>query len=101
MLYDNEEIPEHTSLNYIVQDRLSQIFRLHGAVDMQPPLLLPVMNPDDDHSRATFLDRNGDVVSLPNNPITPYARMAARVNIHRIKRYHISDVYRPEYVYLC
>ena len=73
-----------------------QIFRLHGAIDMDPPLLLPVLNPEEDYSRAVFLDRNGDVVALPNNPLAPFARMAARINIRRIKRFHISDIYRPE-----
>ncbi|EKM52933.1 uncharacterized protein PHACADRAFT_259100 [Phanerochaete carnosa HHB-10118-sp] len=95
-LYDQDEVPEHTTLNGMVHDRMVQIFRLHGAVDMEPPLLLPVLNPDDDYSRAVFLDRNGDVVSLPNNPLVPFARMAARTNIRRIKRFHISDIYRPD-----
>lgn len=95
-LYDQDELPEHTTLNGIVHDRMVQIFRLHGAIDMEPPLLLPVLNPDEEYARAVFLDRNGDVVSLPNNPLAPFARMAARLNIRRIKRFHISDIYRPE-----
>ena len=95
-LYDQAEIQEHTTLNGIVHDRMVEIFRLHGAVDMEPPLLLPVLNPDEDYSRALFLDRNGDVVALPTTPLAPFARMAARNHIHRIKRFHISDIYRPE-----
>lgn len=96
ILYDQDEVPEHTTLNGIVHDRMVQIFRLHGAIDMEPPLLLPVLNPDEDYSRAVFLDRNGDVVALPNSPLAPFARMAARINIRRIKRFHISDIYRPD-----
>ncbi len=95
-LYDSEELPEHATLNGIVHDRMVQIFRLHGAVDMEPPLLLPVVNPEDDGSHAMFLDCNGEVVALPNNALAPFARLAARINIRRIKRYHIGDVYRPE-----
>ncbi len=95
-LYDSEELPEHATLNGIVHDRVVQIFRLHGAVDMEPPLLMPVMNPEDDGSRAMFLDRNGEVVSLPNNAFAPFARLAARMNIRRIKRYHSLDIYKPE-----
>lgn len=62
---------------------------------MEPALLLPVTNPEDDQSRVMFLDRHGDVVALPNNALTPFARLAARANIRRIKRYHIGDIYKP------
>lgn len=73
-----------------------EMFRLHGAIDMEPPLLLPVLNPDEDYSRAVFLDRNGDAVALPTNPLARFARMAARIHLRRIKRFHISDIYRAE-----
>jgi translation initiation factor 2-alpha kinase 4 len=97
-LYDIEaQLPDHASvLNGIVEERLAAIFRLHGAVDVEPPLLMPVMQPEDDSNQATFLDRHGDIVSLPNNLLVPFARLAARGNTKRIKRYHISDVYRPK-----
>ncbi|KAI0077507.1 Serine/threonine-protein kinase [Panus rudis PR-1116 ss-1] len=95
-LYDAEvDMSENATLNPMVHDRLVQIFRLHGAIEMEPSLLLPVMNPEDDQSRAMFLDRHGEVVALPNNALTPFARLAARANIRRIKRYHIGDIYRP------
>ncbi|KAL4251194.1 non-specific serine/threonine protein kinase [Abortiporus biennis] len=95
-LYDAElELYDHATLNSIVQDRLSEIFRLHGAIDMEPALLMPVVNPEEDQTRAMFLDRHADVVSLPNNALTPFARLAAKANIRRIKRYHIGDIYRP------
>jgi hypothetical protein len=85
-------------LNGIVQERLASIFRLHGAVDMEPPLLMPVMDSEDEKHQATFIDRQGDVVTLPDNILVPFARLAARGNIKRIKRYHITDVFRPRYV---
>ena len=87
--------PEHTSLNGVVHDTLAAIFRLHGEVDMEPPLLLPVTDLVDEKSRALLLDRHGDVVSLPNNALVPFARLAARNNTRRIKRFHIGDIYRP------
>ncbi|KAJ6518529.1 kinase-like domain-containing protein [Mycena vulgaris] len=69
-LYDIEaELPEHAALNDIVQERLSYIFRLHGAVDMEPPMLMPI-------------------VVLPHNLLG---------NISRIKRYHIANVYRESF----
>ncbi|OBZ78007.1 Serine/threonine-protein kinase gcn2 [Grifola frondosa] len=97
-LYDMDaELPAHVTLNGIVVDRLVEIFRLHGAVDMEPPLLMPVVKPEDP-SRAMFLDRHGEVVALPNNVLVPFARLAARENFTRIKRFHVSDIYRPNVV---
>ncbi|KAI0354133.1 Serine/threonine-protein kinase [Trametes cingulata] len=98
-LYDADaEPPEHSALNTLVIDRLEQMFHLHGAVDIEPPLLMPVTNPKDDRSRALYLDRHGEVVMLPNNALVPFARAAARADIKRIKRYHISDVYHPNVI---
>lgn len=96
-LYDSDmEVPEHASLNHIVEDRLATLFRLHGAVEMEPPLLMPVMDSKNQKGRAIFLDQHGYVVALPNDTLAPFARLAARTNIERIKRYHITDVYIPK-----
>ncbi|KAI6146889.1 kinase-like domain-containing protein [Pisolithus tinctorius] len=98
-LYDLEaEIPEHAHLNTIVQDKLSSIFRLHGAVDMEPLLLVPSTGPEDSQSQAAYVDRHGEVVCLPNNALVPFARLAARNNVQRIKRFHITNIYRPSAV---
>ena len=63
---------------------------------MEPKLLLPVFNVEEEHSQAIFLDRNGKVVSLPDSTFAPFARTAARIGLRRIKRYHIGDIYKPE-----
>ncbi|EGN94241.1 hypothetical protein SERLA73DRAFT_126224 [Serpula lacrymans var. lacrymans S7.3] len=98
-LYDLEaEIPEHAYLNDIVQDRISAIFRLHGAVDMEPPLLMPCTSLEENQNQAVYIDRHGDVVTLPNNALVPFARLAARNNLKRIKRFHITNIYRPNVV---
>jgi translation initiation factor 2-alpha kinase 4 len=95
-LYDYEaDVPEHVTLNDIVNERLSAIFRLHGAVDMEPPLLMPITDPDDIKNHSAVLDSHGDVVMLPNNILVPFARLAARANTKRIKRFHIANVYKP------
>jgi eukaryotic translation initiation factor 2-alpha kinase 4 len=78
-----------------VQDQVAAIFRLHGAVDMEPSLLMPAVNVDAEH-QAIFIDRHGEVVMLPNNALVPFARLAARGNIKRIKRYHVADIYKPK-----
>ncbi|TFY77050.1 hypothetical protein EWM64_g6962 [Hericium alpestre] len=99
LLYDMEvEVPEHISLNGIVRDTLAAIFRLHGAVEMEPPLLMPVAETDEIGDRAVFLDRHGEVVVLPDDALLPFARLAARSNTRRIKRFHIGDTYRANKV---
>lgn len=94
-LYDTAEAPEHTSLNYVAQERLIAIFQMHGAIAVEPPLLMPCTNPEEARNCASFIDRHGDLVVLPSNNLVPFARLAARINVKRIKRYHISDVYKP------
>jgi len=66
---------------------------------MEPPLIMPVMDAEDESRRATFIDRHGDVVTLPDNMVVPFARLAARGSIKRIKRYHVGDIYRPKCVF--
>jgi len=98
-LYDSDvEHPEHASLNGIVRDTLTTIFRLHGAIEMEPPLMMPVTDNNDDSTHVLFVDRHGEVVGLPNNALIPFARVAARKNLKRIKRFHIGDIYRPNLV---
>lgn len=96
-LYDSDvEHPEHASLNGIVRDTLTAIFRLHGAIEMEPPFLMPATDNNEDTTRVLFVDRHGEVVGLPNNALIPFARVAARNNLKRIKRFYIGDTYRPK-----
>jgi eukaryotic translation initiation factor 2-alpha kinase 4 len=97
-LYDHEaELPEHAHLNGIVQERLTAIFRLHGAMDMEPPLVMPVTHLEEEKNQVILLDRHGDLVTLPHDPLVPFARLAARANLKRIKRYHLTNLYPPKY----
>jgi translation initiation factor 2-alpha kinase 4 len=65
---------------------------------METPLLMPVLDPEEEksHGDSSYFDRHGDVVTLPNNILVPFARLAARGNIKRIKRFHIANVFRPK-----
>lgn len=98
--YDKDlNVPPYASLLPIVQDYLSEIFRLHGAVDSPLPLLLPRVEREDySPNTVVLLDRQGDLVSLPRNGLVLMARRAAQSNIRRIKRYHIGDVYSARYI---
>uniref|UniRef100_A0A0W0FQ29 non-specific serine/threonine protein kinase n=1 Tax=Moniliophthora roreri TaxID=221103 RepID=A0A0W0FQ29_MONRR len=93
MLYDSQ-VPEIIPIFHLVQERLEHVFRLRGAVDTEPPLLLPVTADTTNDNQATFIDRHGDVVALSDNLVVPFARLSARLSKERIKRYHIGDVHR-------
>lgn len=98
-LYDMDtEPPELGSLLGIITERLVSVFRLHGAVDMEPTLFMPIfdMGQEQEGKHAVFLDRHGDIVTLPNNALVPFARLAAKAGYNRIKRYHIRDIYKPK-----
>jgi len=58
---------------------------------------MPITDPEEAKNQATFIDRYGDIVALPNNILVAFARLAARESIRRIKRYHIMNVFRPRY----
>jgi translation initiation factor 2-alpha kinase 4 len=93
-LYDSG-MPEHALLRGVVVDHLVDLFRLHGAVDVETPLFLPLMKGHIHEQRQVLLlDRHGDIVTLPVNALVPFARLAARTGVTRIKRYHITDTYK-------
>ena len=75
---------------------MKAIFRLHGAVDMEPPLLIPSTIAEESEPQATLIDRHGDVVFLPDQALLPFARLAARNSVKRIKRFHIMNTYRAK-----
>lgn len=74
---------------------MTNLFRLHGARDVDVPLLMPLTNRHLETQRQVILlDTHGEVVTLPSNALLPFARLAARLKTTRIKRYHIGDTYR-------
>ena len=92
-------MPEQASLLSIVINRLIEIFRLHGAVDMETPLLMPNMKVGpEDPRQVHLLDRHGEIVMLPANAMIPFARLAARKQLRRIKRFNVGNTYRDKLV---
>ncbi|KAG7440226.1 uncharacterized protein BT62DRAFT_1012875 [Guyanagaster necrorhizus] len=98
-LYDHKaDLPEHASLNGMVQNYLTAVFRLRGAVDMEPQLLMSITSTGDNKDHAVFINRCGDIVKLPSSLLVTFARLVARGGITRIKRFHNADVYRLQAV---
>lgn len=95
LVYDHDfKAPSYSPLLPIIQDKLSEIFKTHGAINSPLPLLLPKIDRQDYGPDTVFLlDRQGELLTLPRNGLISLARRASQINIRRIKRYHIGDVY--------
>ncbi|XP_024125468.1 eIF-2-alpha kinase GCN2 [Oryzias melastigma] len=79
-----------------VYETITRIFKKHGAVRLQTPLLLPRNRKLYDGSElACFMDHSGMLVTLPYDLRMAFARFVARNNIAHLKRYSIERVFRP------
>ncbi|KAM4542402.1 eIF-2-alpha kinase GCN2 [Odontesthes bonariensis] len=79
-----------------VYETITRIFKKHGAVRLQTPLLLPRNRKLYDGSElACFMDHSGMLVTLPYDLRMAFARYVGRNNITHLKRYSIERVFRP------
>ncbi|CAN9502229.1 unnamed protein product [Ophioblennius macclurei] len=79
-----------------VYETITRIFKKHGAVRLQTPLLLPRNRKLYDGSDpACFMDHSGMLVTLPYDLRMAFARFVARNNVTHLKRYSIERVFRP------
>ncbi|XP_042356887.1 eIF-2-alpha kinase GCN2 [Plectropomus leopardus] len=79
-----------------VYETITRIFKKHGAVRLQTPLLLPRIRKLYDGSElACFMDHSGMLVTLPYDLRMAFSRFVARNNIMHLKRYSIERVFRP------
>ncbi|XP_056248606.1 eIF-2-alpha kinase GCN2 isoform X1 [Seriola aureovittata] len=79
-----------------VYETITRIFKKHGAVRLQTPLLLPRNRKLYDGSElACFMDHSGMLVTLPYDLRMAFARFVARNNVTHLKRYSIERVFRP------
>lgn len=83
-------------LQQYVHETITRIFKRHGAVRLQTPLLLPRNRKLYDGSElACFMDHSGMLVTLPYDLRMAFARFVARNNVTLLKRYSIERVFRP------
>ncbi|XP_076017704.1 eIF-2-alpha kinase GCN2 [Genypterus blacodes] len=79
-----------------VYETITRIFKKHGALRLQTPLLLPRNRKLYEGSEpACFMDHSGMLVTLPYDLRMAFARYVARNNITHLKRYSIERVFRP------
>ncbi|KAK7104638.1 eIF-2-alpha kinase GCN2-like isoform X2 [Littorina saxatilis] len=83
-------------LRDVATERVERIFKCHGAVKFNPPLLTP--RPPQcsaiQQMLPCFLDKSGSVVNLPFDLRLPFARHVAHNSILNLKRYSIERVFR-------
>ncbi|KAL0969170.1 hypothetical protein UPYG_G00223410 [Umbra pygmaea] len=77
-------------------ETITRIFKKHGAVRLQTPMLLPRNRKLYEGSEpACFMDHSGMLVTLPFDLRMAFARFVARNNVTYIKRWSIERVFRP------
>ncbi|XP_072314052.1 eIF-2-alpha kinase GCN2 [Eucyclogobius newberryi] len=83
-------------LQQYVYETITRIFKKHGAVRLQTPLLLPRNRKlYEGGELACFMDHSGMLVTLPFDLRMAFARFVARNNVTQLKRYSIERVFRP------
>jgi translation initiation factor 2-alpha kinase 4 len=84
-------------LQNLVKDRLSMVFRGHGAVEVQRQLLLPWSEHYANNNAVKLFDPSGTLVQLPYDLTLPYARSIGRGAPLLEKTFTIGSVYRDNY----
>ncbi|KAJ3358715.1 hypothetical protein GGF32_010055 [Allomyces javanicus] len=78
-----------------VQDIVTRVFRLHGAVAFNAPLLAPTNEMYAGKRMAQFVDAHGQLVMLPFDLTVPFARWVARNPVQTLtRRFAWGNVYR-------
>lgn len=94
--------PEQMAVRRKVIDTISEVFRRHGAVEIDTPafeLKDVLMGKYGEDSKLIYdlEDQGGERCSLRYDLTVPFARyMANNSNIKKIKRFHIGKVYRRD-----
>lgn len=79
-----------------VKDHLTSIFRRHGALEVDRPVLFPFSPHYNQHANTVYklLDADGTVLQMPLDLTLPNARMLAKYQSPGPKTYTFGDVYR-------
>lgn len=83
-------------LRSLSKSRLSSIFRRHGAVESQRPLLFPRSHYYSSNV-VQLLDCSGAMLQLPYDLTLPHARMLAKQDPSTQKTYTFGNVYRDTF----
>ncbi|KAL8734889.1 MAG: hypothetical protein Q9166_001241 [cf. Caloplaca sp. 2 TL-2023] len=99
-MYDLEGWPSaeisESLLKKDVKDRLTSIFRRHGALEVDRPFLFPFSAHYGQHASPVYkvIDSDGTVLQMPLDLTLPYARILAKHRSPSPKTYTFGDVFR-------
>ena len=86
---------KHAVVQQLVHDELVGVFRRHGFLMLNTPLLVPKTKVcKQAETSVTAMDRSGAILTLPYDLRTSFARYLARNDFPSLKRYSIGRVYR-------
>ena len=88
-----------SSLFENVKNKIVQILRKHGAIDVSTPLLTPYTKDTSSDSAVKLMCHSGSVVTLPHDLRQPFLRHVALNGISFLRRYSIGRVYREKRIY--
>lgn len=93
--------PEHTAIRNDVLGRITDVFKRHGAVNIETPIfelkdVLTGKYGEDSKLIYDLADQGGESLSLRYDLTVPFARYLAMNKITNIKRYQIAKVYRRD-----
>lgn len=79
-----------------VKDHLTSIFRRHGALEVDRPILFPLSPHYSQHTNTVYklIDVDGTVLQMPLDLTLPNARVLAKYQSPGPKTYTFGDVYR-------
>ena len=91
--------PEEMALREAVIARIKEIFKRHGAVQIETPVAelkqtLTGKYGEDSKLIYDLADQGGELLALRYDLTVPFALYCAEHGIKQIKRYHIARVYR-------
>lgn len=92
---------EHTAVRNDVLGRITEVFKRHGAVNIDTPIfelkeVLTGKYGEDSKLIYDLADQGGESLSLRYDLTVPFARYLAMNKITNIKRYQIAKVYRRD-----
>lgn len=88
-----------SSLFENVKNKVVEILRRHGAIEINTPLLTPYTKSTSSYSTVKLMCHSGAVVTLPYDLRSPFLRHVALNGVNFLRRYSIGRVYREKKVY--
>lgn len=88
-----------SSLFENVKNKIIQVLRNHGAIDVSTPLLTPYTKANSIETTVRLMTHSGSVVTLPTDLRQPFLRYVATNGVTCLRRYSIGRVWHEKKVF--